>query len=276
MLVAVNAGDGKTVLHWSFEDEPTAVGDALEDVYARPLNIASRQGIAAHLVSTKPTVSSEVYRPTRQSVCQGGETLAPNLRSAYFYGYSETYAQSWAGSFIYSKQRGTQPDFRTADFTFELFLRCDLTARQDSVDGQTLGGYGAAGTDKKDPDWYVALAADSPHNVTLVYTDNEGTKHSRDMGFCLGDGKWHHFAVTYAAAAREAVAYLDYAEKARLTLETDMRLSTNETFRYDFGRNLGSSGFTGWMDDIRISRCVRPVSEFLRKGPPHGLIMIFR
>jgi sarcosine oxidase delta subunit len=86
----------------------------------------------------------------------------------------------------------------------------------------------------------------------------------------LRDANWHHFAYTYDETTGAMTLYWDY-QKAT---ETSIPEKDKRTIQYDkgpkhpmlIGARIGRSGWNGWMDEIRLTRGVLSVDQFLRAG----------
>ena len=93
----------------------------------------------------------------------------------------------------------------------------------------------------------------------------------------LQDLAWHHVALSYCAAEKTFVLYVDGA-----AVLTQPLLGTEETnalydgpYAYFFCRFPTTGGFEGWMDEVRFtSRALAP-TDFERYAPT-GLALIFR
>lgn len=93
----------------------------------------------------------------------------------------------------------------------------------------------------------------------------------------LQDLAWHHVALSYCAAEKTFVLYVDGA-----AVLTQPLLGTEETnalydgpYAYFFCRFPATGGFEGWMDEVRFtSRALAP-TDFERYAPT-GLALIFR
>lgn len=279
MVVGRGRGDAKTIFHWTFEDDQAVAGNQLGRVQAQPVDAPIFQGVASQSYSELPKYSSAVSRPAKSYVFQGKEILATNSLCAYFFGCSTDHPNSWAGSHLETDTTQANRLLRTPDFTCELFIRRDLNGRTDGSNGQLIGGFGGQGinTTVANTDWSVCVLENQNQELNFRYVNKAGSTKGVKLGFNLEDGEWHHLAFTYDDASQTLTAYLDYQQKFSETLTGGMRCTTDSSWTYSFGRGYNSSGFNGWMDDIRVSDGVRPVDEFLKKGNlPSGLTLIFR
>ena len=95
----------------------------------------------------------------------------------------------------------------------------------------------------------------------------------------FADGKWHHWAVTFASEVTDGGAttntvtelWRDYVSYGRRTVSGTMLLPQG-----DSGFTIGANNdFTGWVDELRCSVGVLPPSAFMH-ARPNGTMVIFR
>lgn len=95
---------------------------------------------------------------------------------------------------------------------------------------------------------------------------------SLEASLAIGDGQFHHVAVAYAPSGADTAVTvsLDHTAVASGTL----------TGAIDFGSGagftVGSAGFTGAIDELRLREGARGVSEMLHASPPPATFMVFR
>lgn len=97
----------------------------------------------------------------------------------------------------------------------------------------------------------------------------------------IADGAWHHVAATYEHATGKVAVYVDHKqvvdaqiEQGRIAFSGSSGASYN-IFRVGKGAN--GHPFPGWVDEVRFSRSVLPVSRFLKlTREPSGLLLLFR
>lgn len=148
------------------------------------------------------------------------------------------------------------------------FLRQNRTA--DSFEGSN-----------PDARWMLYLA---PGNAARMWAAIRTTVDGRtdvlfsDFSTPFADGKWHHYAVTFAvnvsAGATNTVMELwrDYVSYGARTANGVLVLPSNAECAFTIGAN---NNFTGWVDELRISEGVLPVSAFMRRLP-RGNVVSFR
>ena len=105
----------------------------------------------------------------------------------------------------------------------------------------------------------------------ITAKDSEGTVKSSQAvtgKSAVLDGKWHHVAMTYDAAARKATWYFDYAiVGSALTLKTgETGLYIPEGTKFLVGSNglVSNRNFPGEVDEVRFSNTVLGPAQFMR------------
>ena len=87
----------------------------------------------------------------------------------------------------------------------------------------------------------------------VVYTDGVNTLTQQNLSVAVNDSTWHHIAVVNNVATNTVEMYLDSYKVA---------VATGYYFaHYNFGNFAVPSGFTGFMDDIRLWAAVRDSSQ---------------
>ena len=135
--------------------------------------------------------------------------------------------------------------------------------------------------------WHVYLDSTGRFGCSMYGTDKSQTSAQTGMRPELADGNWHHFAVTIDRNGDgNAVMsiYLDYA----LSTASNNPKTTGSPITYSWNTTpLGISyGWTndpvkktlvGQLDEVRISKGVLEVEDFLKAGnPKRGLMLLFR
>ena len=285
MMVVANGGDydDKTLFHWSFEDADAADGATIAAAGAGPVNASGYRGAVSFSNSKNATYAAEVYKPTAAYVRQGRDLLSANRFSAYFYGYSKTYDNVWAGSQLRMNSTSDM-NVRPESFTVEMFVRRDVAANEGmrlGTNGELLMSFGGqninTSLENTDISFVTVDNSAGAKSLYLYYYDKSGTRSGLSIPRNLEDGVWHHLAVTYDETTRVLGVCLDYKSIASTIVEGSLRRTTDKNWSWTFGRGANSSGFVGWMDDIRVSTVARPPEEFLRHGnAPAGLMLLFR
>ena len=88
----------------------------------------------------------------------------------------------------------------------------------------------------------------------------------------IADGGWHHVAVAYAPVGADTAVsvYLDHALAATQTL------SGAPAFGSGAGFTLGSAGFSGTIDELRLREGARGVSDMLYSTPPSATVLLMK
>lgn len=90
-------------------------------------------------------------------------------------------------------------------------------------------------------------------------------------GDCLGK-RWHHVALSYDKPTRTFKLYVDYSLVKTATVSA--RGLLDRQHGYYFSRMMATSGFEGWMDEIRFSWGALAPEAFVRFAPSGGLLFI--
>ena len=87
----------------------------------------------------------------------------------------------------------------------------------------------------------------------------------------LDDGAWHHLAVAYQTTddGVSVTLYWDHASVGMVT-------TTAFAFGSGAGLVLGSSGFSGAVDEVRIFPRALAPAEHLYAAPPKGCFLVVR
>ena len=104
----------------------------------------------------------------------------------------------------------------------------------------------------------------------------EKTNQTKTFGNPINDGKWHHVAATIAERASGiTVKVYDNYRQVGETWNIDGFLDYSMGSCLGFGlSSVQSAVFHGFVDEVRISRGVLTVDEFLHKGQ-NGMMIIF-
>ena len=121
------------------------------------------------------------------------------------------------------------------------------------------------------PIWNIGYNDSGQFNVRVDTTlaSNKG----KTFGDSFFDGNWHHVAITFQQCeSKLMIRVYDNYNQVGDDWEVDGALN------YAKGSCLGvgKSGFTGWIDEVRISKGVLPVERFMRARPGIGFVVIAR
>lgn len=143
-----------------------------------------------------------------------------------------------------------------------------------------------ANTDGSVPAWALSYGDKSSPSTTLIVRAAicwpqaiDVNRINEDTGIVIGDGRWHHIAMTVEQGANSVVMkiYKDHATTPSWTRETTGRIYYGTTQGEVW---LGASSsttafFCGALDEVRISKGVLPHEEFL-KYTSRGMVITIR
>ena len=179
----------------------------------------------------------------------GNEIRKPNASSVFLKDSTITYPHC--------------PNLESPEMTIEFFMKYQAASNYASI-----VRFGKSYTDPgSHPVWNIGLNSDASQIMMRIDTTTTENQ-TREFGNTFLDGEWHHVAVTIAQ--REGGITLRMYDNYK-QVGAD-RLLTG-SLNYEKGSCLGigrssvsKAGFTGWIDELRISRGVLSVDEFMRRG----------
>lgn len=131
------------------------------------------------------------------------------------------------------------------------------------------------------PIWSIGFNGDGSQLYMRIdpTTDNGATttNYGKEFGSTFLDGRWHHVAVTFQQGETSLTVrmYDNYSQ-----VGTDWTIAGRLNYANGSCLGVGTSsmtrGFTGWIDEVRISRGVLPVEEFMRAVGKRQLVIIIR
>jgi len=218
-----------------------------------------------------------------------GATVAGQGNAVY---YGAIVATSLASS------KADREHMNPASWTMEAFVKLEKYNLPNSPDATKkaliFGKAGNTAPANNNPVWYPRsswmVSYTSEGRLQLEWTERptadfteygEGTtdyyKSATTAVTSLTDLRWHHVALSYDASARQFILYVD-----RSVVLTQPLLNADESnalfdgnYPYCFGRFPTTSGFEGWMDEIRFSSKVLQPEEF-EQFETRGLVISFR
>ena len=292
-MVAVDARmpDG-TVFSWNFEEGADKTGLVVTNAAGLPsANEKSANNTQVYCIhkETLPKYSGDV---AKGRVAWGEDALWTNSACIWFQGCS-----SLAGGTANRVYAGTEMNFPASpapyrnpeSWTMEAMVKVQYepTFINESATGALLfGKYGNSAV-HANPTTYPAycwmLTRLPSGKLKICWTIDDGeayTANSPNRGSAttadayLSDKAWHHVALTYDKPTRTFSLYVDYQSVLTAPIgETDLY---DGPYGYYFSRMQPSSGFEGWMDEIRFTGKVLSPSRFVRLDPISGLTIIFR
>ncbi len=150
---------------------------------------------------------------------------------------------------------GKEPLARPESFTLEAFVRvARLTPRHALIASKRRNGQTGAS-------WSLSL---TPAGSLGVRFDTQPGAQQGGAGFnqtigssaAVGDGAWHHVALTYDAGARAVGLYVDYVPSGRGTTQNPLVYDESDLV---FGR-----GLDGWLDEVRLTPAALHPEQFMR------------
>ena len=222
-------------------------------------DLAGTAGKKNNKEGANPTFSTEEL-PGRYIVDGLGNTLREtNACSLRFVGSTVTYPPN--------------PDLEMPEMTVEFFMKYQAASNYAAIlrFNQATNNWGTT------PIWNIGF--DSPISQLIMRIDTtRESNQSRGFGNSFLNGKWHHVGVTFQQGDDNITVrlYDNYRQ-----VGTDW--SINGRLDYSKGSCLGlgttsmpTAAFTGWLDEVRISRGVLPVEEFMRAEGKRQIMIIFR
>lgn len=162
--------------------------------------------------------------------------------------------------------------------TVEFFMKGDAAP---SVAWSSLLHFNVGKTRSDETIWSVRYIDTDGSLGVRVDSDlgDEGiNQYVNASGIPVNDGRWHHIAVTFEAVEdntkTEVKIYKDHDVVSTKTLNGLLKAKdVSET-----SLSVGSTGYAGLLDEVRISKGVLPVSEMLypARDPNVGFMLLFR
>ena len=275
----------RTAFEWPLEEAagasvpaPLAYDDSGDVGLGAPVYVARKEQLVFE--------GDDAAAPARTSSVAVALSIAPKASSSDLFAYGQGLCLP-AGSI----------DRILGDFTMEAFMKFDKDEWESKVANHVIDGVGEPRkrlslfgqkfvTDGSPTIWSFGLnfrdGVYRPLLSAILRNGNTNVSVSHeDSGVAVTtDGKWHHYAVTYDSATYTMTAYEDGRALTSTVFDYPLSLGLQQTqtaYYVGAGRTLSGHPFVGEVDEVRLSRCVLPPSEFLRMSPvPSGLILIFR
>jgi hypothetical protein len=266
--------DESTIFHWRGEGADNA--DVVSEVPAPNgiwlLRAVSEKGTSTSRICAYDT---NAINPNRPYVWYGErKTPYMNTSCIEFFGYDGVnYTGEWDGS-VLNNIKTSVDAYHPESWTMECFFK---VRNQASYKNMLIFG---KGWDHNQFSWKVRTLnncdkLEYSYSVSYNASNSSETKEViTSQTVNIKDGKWHHFAVSYDAPTKTMKMYLDY-EKI-LEAEQEEPLLPNKDKVYRLGRFCSERGFSGWMDEIRLSNTVLEPDEFIKLMPSEGLTIMFR
>jgi len=168
---------------------------------------------------------------------------------------------------------GSVSPAQVTNFTAEAFMRVNRFVAFSQIMGKArldVGSTGVSGVC-----WWLGMNSDSNLMArfdTFIPPGTSGDNQTFETTAFVGDGLWHHVAITYDYPSKTVRLYKDYEKVLESTTTNPMWLDSGDI---RFG---GSSGgrtrsFDGWIDEVRLSDRVLTPDEFLHMIPVKGTVI---
>lgn len=236
-----------------------------------------------------PQFSEGLHARTGRLVEWGGETVWENLAGCRFIGCnslsSGTANRYYAGTEL-CVRGSTDPARNPASWTMEAFVRPEYDGQDNALLFAKAAVADQHASPRPYPEYCWLLSRDYDGRLNLKWTEQaedesyEYTAGSTDYyksvktaDAVLKEHRWHHVALSYDRPTKTFRLYVN----RRLVLEqaTGGRELFDSTHDYFFSRICASTGFEGWMDEIRFSGAALAPADFESLGKV-GLVIICR
>jgi len=265
--------DTSTRGYWTFDDGADAL---TADILTNTFNAPFMHGTASAIngATVKPAFSLErPPAPTwRISDGKDGPQVNENSASLLFVngGLPGATSLDKGGAVTVS---GSVSPAQVTNFTAEAFMRVNRFVAFSQIMGKArldVGSTGVSGVC-----WWLGMNSDSNLMArfdTFIPPGTSGDNQTFETTAFVGDGLWHHVAITYDYPSKTVRLYKDYEKVLESTTTNPMWLDSGDI---RFG---GSSGgrtrsFDGWIDEVRLSDRVLTPDEFLHMIPVKGTVI---
>jgi hypothetical protein len=262
------------VFHWRGEGADGA-DVVVEDSY--PNGIWLLKGFSGTGAATSRICAydTNAINPNRPYVWYGErKTPYMNTSCIEFFGYDGVnYTGEWDGS-VLNNPKTSVDAYHPESWTMECFLKV-----RDQASYKNMLIFGK-GWDHNQFSWKVRTLNNCDKLEYGYSVSYNASNHSETKEFIatqtvnIKDGKWHHLAVSYDNTTKTMKMYLDYEEI--LQREQVEKLLPYKDMVYRCGRFCSERGFSGWMDEIRLSNTVLEPQDFIKLMPSDGLTIMFR
>lgn len=126
------------------------------------------------------------------------------------------------------------------------------------------------------PSWAVSFA-DAAGNLSVAVDTDALTGQSHTFAAPVADGAWHHVAITFEKVGTDTqvTLYRDYAAVGTHTFAGGLMTRFRDVNLMLGAGDVATAGFTGWLDELRITPGVLSPVQFLR-AESFGLMMVVR
>ena len=225
-----------------------------------------------------PVASQAVWRKYMRDSVDGSNTV--NQMCSYFESLDSSNVN---GSFasgpgisapVWQTYLGSITAEIVAKLDYDVFKRHIIDVGDTKARAHLIDHYGAG---RNTGAWklYLNGLASSPY-IQLDASLADGALLTKTYSKASIKTDWHHYAVVYDKENLKLMLYLDHVKviDAALTMPLLEVQSSSDRYRIASGGN--NNPFSGWIDEVRITRGVLTPEEFLYMGLRRGSSLTFR
>ena len=294
----------ETVVHWSFEGGVGTDLTAQTNCYSRYpayhraltnqfywAGNVSRKNMVLAMTGRATTVSANdqgqfpayAEQDRKHRILSEGEEAFGRSETAMFLKIGKA-CSTWYNSSEVSVDATAIPRVG-GDFTAEGYFRFDTEQWKDDFTDKSRPRVSLLmqSQDSSAYAWYLNFF---PNNKQLQFGmalkgGTAATAAFNSSTVDIADGAWHHVAATYEHATGKVAVYVDHKQVVDERIEQgQIAFSGSSGASYNIfrvGKGANGHPFPGWVDEVRFSRSVLPVSRFLKlTREPSGLLLLFR
>ena len=208
-------------------------------------------------VAAYPTASADVKGPVvRDGVYTQAAT--PETGSLTFTRTLNTSGNNFNGHLIHVPCDGLTTQSFTLEFAFK-------------TDGQIATSSGYTSYTFLNPSWAKIMINQADGKLKTRLISESGNWDDWDTSARVDDGRWHHYALVYDKETKSFDVYLDY-RRQDFGKATSIELAHSKSSAFDFGcgqsvsaqgQSVSVQGFSGQLDDLRVTRGTLSVADFL-------------
>jgi len=254
--------------YWTFDDGTNAAtANVLTNAFYAPFMYGTAAAINGATV--KPVFSSEIPPATTSLIADGkdGPRINANAASLLFVngGLPSNTTSPLGGAVTVS---GAVLPAQMSNFTAEAFIKANRFVSYPQFIGKARPDVGGL-------NWWLGMSPNSnllARFDTQIPPDTLGNNQTFTTTALVGDGRWHHVAITYDYATKTVRMYKDYEKVRESVTINPMWLDTGDI---RFGGSSGGSthSFDGWIDEVRLTARVLTPAEFLHTVPIQGTLL---
>lgn len=261
-----------TVLDWGFEEGKD--GEKLVSTPSRDNN-GYYLGNAGYGSTQTGTYTNTVYErvwPDRTEVYHGDRLIGETKTAVRLFGKVESGWNDWFGTLVAANSQTALTELPS--FTAECYFRAGLASFSQSC---LLMAQGFA-LQQGNGSWRVGTQGSGTITWSATVTTNDTgetmlVSGSFAPGGTFGTSRWHHVAFTYDEPTHTVKIYYDH----QLQVEQDLGYPLyRHRDPFAIGRGMSYYGFTGWIDEVRISDRVLEPEEFVRVRFAPGTLILFQ